>query len=70
MKRKYKNDDLNNGEPVEVSACPKCDKKVVKVRKYKNGDWLFIHEERIKDKPFPHIEIVDCCYVKAEGGAQ
>lgn len=66
MKRKYKSNDLNAGELVEVSSCPRCDKKVVKVRNYKNGDRLFIHEEKVRDKPFPHIEIVDSCYIKAK----
>lgn len=62
---KRKNADINSGELAEVESCPKCDKKVVKVRKYTGGDRLFIHEEIAREIPFPHIEIVDCCYVKA-----
>jgi len=66
MKRKYKNNDLNGGELVEVEPCPRCDKQVVKVRNYTNGDQLFIHRESVRSKPFPHIMIEESCYVKAK----
>ena len=53
------------GETGPISNCPKCEKKVIKVRNYTNGDKLFVHEEIVREIPFPHIEIVNCCYVKA-----
>lgn len=57
--------NLDPGETGELVSCPRCTKQVVKVRKYKNGDKLFIHSEKVRDKPFPHIMIDDSCYVRA-----
>lgn len=46
--------------------CEECNKKAIDVRKYLNGDRLFVHTQKTKKKPFPHILIGRACFVKAK----
>ncbi len=45
--------------------CPKCKKPVIKVRKYKDGGRLYIHEQK---RVFggKMLEITESCYVPGE----
>ena len=59
-------------------VCPDCGHAYVQIRHYRNGDRLFIHElhfqylrvprnkEELTTKPFAHMMIDECCYVKGD----
>ena len=45
-------------------VCPKCRQSaVVPPRHYADGERLYIHEQRVEERPFPHVIIVRSCSV-------
>ena len=51
---------------ISIFDCPVCGRPYRSTQNYKDGSKLIIHKSQKLLKPFPHIAIVDGCFIPDE----
>ncbi len=52
---------------VKYHLCPECGVRTCHVTPYQDGSFLFIHKQRLVNKPFPHFKVIQACNSRNPG---